>query len=813
MITADIREHNDQAEWQKSLSRVIKQGTGVILLLDAVDEMKSQEREDFLNYLEHMSDSIPGPVQDVNIVALVVSSRPGVELPNWIPLKMAKVKNADHVLQTLCANNTPVLERASLLQQNFKFPQTLFWYSLLAIEARRLDPDRPLANSQFDFLGEMLLQSIKVMQQKKGSLDDDQQDILSEDPTVLLQVAALVAYIAKRLGTTKIIDIEPYLSSLILTSSFPPSLYQASGEIIKKLLPFYQFCHCCYSCAEDSTDKFVKFDHQIIWDYLTADFIVKTIVKKSHPSLLIQLDQMEAVNFEWRKYIELSGLPNSEWAQPLHLVAEVLPVTQFTTIIKGCDEQQAIAWVTQIINHPRCSDVADRSLSYVKLFVSCLFNASKKSAFKASETHQQKKLKETNGVEKPDDDELTVIGFDLALKLFGQPAKGQFNFEEICTYKSLAQFLNEIALRGRNREFVKLFVQKFDSNEPREPEELISFVKQIRSDFDIQLLMEGLFYRMSSKCAEEILDHPMRQAIHKIFAQVIKEDRCFDFLLEKLANMDDASVQASAMTILMSFPTLNVENIRRMLSMIQLNDEQQRVITALPRQLPLEVFDDMKNLILTCESTLWSQMIFAFERFSQESQECYDKFFALFDYFKTYIIAKRKFTQPEVKLTSDQIAKLTRLYQDPAAFYQQSLEEYEIKGVRNCVVQVVQLQELTEEQKKFFDLLPKPRPPPSRRFKFGGKLYEADTIENYLQSFCSSPITKEQVILLGHRYLPYYGKTHLDLQAMLLTMSNFSDDAGACTSNARTYRGAVPNSPLPDHSRNHHDRRFLQRIF
>lgn len=60
MLTADIREPPKQREWQENLTRVIQQGTGVILLLDAVDEMRSEEREAFLHFLNGTLLNIPG---------------------------------------------------------------------------------------------------------------------------------------------------------------------------------------------------------------------------------------------------------------------------------------------------------------------------------------------------------------------------------------------------------------------------------------------------------------------------------------------------------------------------------------------------------------------------------------------------------------------------------------------------------------------------------------------------------------------------------------------------------------------------------
>ncbi len=666
-------------------------------------------------------------------------------------LKMRKIKDSNTTLRTLCADDS-AFEQAKALQQNFRFPQTLFWYSLLAIEARTIDPRKHLASSQFDFLGGLLLQSIKVTQQKKVSLDEDQRELLEEDPTALLQVAALIAYLAKVLGTTRVTEIEPYLSSLIITSNFPLSFYRASGAIIQKLLPVYQFCHYADWDSNDEADGFIKFDHQIIWDYLTADFIVKTIVKKNYPSLLAQLDLHDTLKFNWQKFVEYS-----EWTQPLHLVADALSVMQLITMMKSYDEQQAIEWISDVLKHPRNRDVTARSQAYVKLVVSCLYNASNKSIHPASETHQRKKIKETTQLN--DTDQLTSLCFDLALKLFGQPITGQLFFDDINQYKPFSLFLKEITPRNRDQEFVDLVIKKFESNEKRVPKELISMIRHIHlhSDFNDQVLMERLFQRLSSKCAVELVDHPIRRAIYEIFTDVFKEDCCFEFLLERLANTEDVAIQASAMIVFSFFPTLRLDRVQRMIRMIKPSEEQQRVITALPKTLPLAVFDDLLRLALQCESLLWTEIMQAFERIVDETQECYDKFFGLFDYFKTYLIAKRVLTRAQVKLSSAQIDRLASIYQDPAAFYQSQyqLEQYDIKSVRTCISAVAQLQQLTEEQKRFFDLLPKL---PPNRFRIAQVDYEAASIENYIQSFCSGPITQTQVILLQRYYMPYYGE-------------------------------------------------------
>ncbi len=60
MITADIRDQSRQQEWRESLTRVIQQGSHVVLLIDAVDEMKTVEREEFLYYIDSMLPTIPG---------------------------------------------------------------------------------------------------------------------------------------------------------------------------------------------------------------------------------------------------------------------------------------------------------------------------------------------------------------------------------------------------------------------------------------------------------------------------------------------------------------------------------------------------------------------------------------------------------------------------------------------------------------------------------------------------------------------------------------------------------------------------------
>jgi hypothetical protein len=65
MATADIRTEADQQEWKECLSQVIQHGTGVVLLLDAADEMTSVERDDFLQHIKYMTQDIPGTQQAI----------------------------------------------------------------------------------------------------------------------------------------------------------------------------------------------------------------------------------------------------------------------------------------------------------------------------------------------------------------------------------------------------------------------------------------------------------------------------------------------------------------------------------------------------------------------------------------------------------------------------------------------------------------------------------------------------------------------------------------------------------------------------
>jgi hypothetical protein len=758
MATADIRTEADQQEWKECLSQVIQHGTGVVLLLDAADEMTSVERDDFLQHIKYMTQDIPGQVDDVNIVALVLSSRPGVTLPTtddvqWTTLKMAKVKNSDYVLRTLCEKTEMQLERAKSMQQSFKFPQTLFWYSLLAIEARTIDSTKPLATSQFDFLGGLLLRSIKVTQEKRASFDDDQRELLNEDPTLLLHIAALVAYLAKTLGTSRMSQIEKYLSSLIQRSSFPPAFSNAAGSIIKKLLPLYQFCHCCYSCTQNSSYKFVQFDHQIIWDYLAADFIVKTVVQKSYYSLWEHLNEEEDLRFDWTKSVKSTASQNSEWTQTLHLVADALTTMQLVTLMKDCDEMQAVTWLSTVRDHPRCRDVTNPSMEFVKLVLSSLFNSSRKSV--SNPTHQRKKLKDV-----PDqwleEDDVTNVGFDLAIKLFQQPILGQALLNDVCQFKSLSLLLDELRCRDRHQEFLTLLVQKFEMNEFSTSEELTSLVNQLSDSDYLPFIMDGLFYRLSSKCAEEAPGHPVRDFIHNIFVDVFKEERCADYLIELLKSADSPT-QASASAVLSCFETLSNERIKRMFSMITPAHNYQRVINALPEVLPLELFDDLKEIALQSDS----YMYFIYHAFNRFGPESYDKFVALFDHYQTYVIAKLKLSDKrDLKLSEQQISRLATIYSDPAAFYQRQLDNDDISGIKSCVVQVLQFQELKHEYKVLFNLLPKPkRPPPKRQIQIGDKHYEAAPIEEYMQTFCSGPVTEEQVMLLRVYYLPYYVTT------------------------------------------------------
>lgn len=60
MITADIRDEAGQREWRANLSRLIQESRGVILLIDAVDEMTSLERSEFMNDIAYKMHNVPG---------------------------------------------------------------------------------------------------------------------------------------------------------------------------------------------------------------------------------------------------------------------------------------------------------------------------------------------------------------------------------------------------------------------------------------------------------------------------------------------------------------------------------------------------------------------------------------------------------------------------------------------------------------------------------------------------------------------------------------------------------------------------------
>jgi AMMECR1 domain-containing protein len=82
---------------------------------------------------------------EVHLVALVVSSRPGLTLPThsaespWTQLEMLEHNDSEAVLLKLCGENRRTFERAMELCSTFKFPKYIFWYSLLVIEAESMD--------------------------------------------------------------------------------------------------------------------------------------------------------------------------------------------------------------------------------------------------------------------------------------------------------------------------------------------------------------------------------------------------------------------------------------------------------------------------------------------------------------------------------------------------------------------------------------------------------------------------------------------------------------------------------------------------
>lgn len=62
MHTAEVKNIEDQQKWCQNLEEMIKQGTGIVLLIDALDEMKSRDREEFLKHIEFLTANLPGKV-------------------------------------------------------------------------------------------------------------------------------------------------------------------------------------------------------------------------------------------------------------------------------------------------------------------------------------------------------------------------------------------------------------------------------------------------------------------------------------------------------------------------------------------------------------------------------------------------------------------------------------------------------------------------------------------------------------------------------------------------------------------------------
>jgi hypothetical protein len=60
MHTAEVKNIEDQQLWCQNLEATIKNGTGIVLLIDAVDEMKSRDREEFLKHIHFLTANIPG---------------------------------------------------------------------------------------------------------------------------------------------------------------------------------------------------------------------------------------------------------------------------------------------------------------------------------------------------------------------------------------------------------------------------------------------------------------------------------------------------------------------------------------------------------------------------------------------------------------------------------------------------------------------------------------------------------------------------------------------------------------------------------
>jgi hypothetical protein len=552
-------------------------------------------------------------------VALVVSSRPGLTLPtdseelSWLQLELIEHDDSEHVLQILCEPESAVYKKALELCEHYQFPKYLFWYSLLVIEAETMDANSTLTASQFDFLGGLLLRSIRTTKDKKISLDTDQSAMLNEDTTYLLLIAGLIAYIGKVRQITKIADLEQELSFLMTDMSFPKSIIDCRGSVIKKLLPVLQFCHCCTSCTEDSEDKLIVFDHQIVFDYLVASFIIK-IVRQTHPSLRQQITANPSFAFDWQHYVKDTVRYDSEWLQVMHLIADALPVGDFITTIKQCSLREAEAWLSNIANHPRCHDIEDPTFAYIKLIVSCLFNASRKSVSTAKTCHKNKKSKKESS---HSDNSATLLSFEVLTKLFSQPVIGQLIIEEICQIKSFSLLFTELMQRNLHDRFTQIFIDKFNahSSEQRMPEELVTlgirFFNIGNSEIN-SAIQDGLFNRLSSRCATEPVSSPMTRAIHNFFRKI----QDFDYLIEKLASDDELEV-ASAIPILLGFKTYRTMyfiQIDALLMEIAQNQSlpPDEVISRLP------VYPSVLNALLACGSLTWLEIKHACRYFDNE---------------------------------------------------------------------------------------------------------------------------------------------------------------------------------------------------
>lgn len=694
---------------------------------------------------------------EVHLVALVVSSRPGLTLPThsaespWTQLEMLEHNDSEAVLLKLCGENRRTFERAMELCSTFKFPKYIFWYSLLVIEAESMDPTKSLATSQFDFLGGLLLRSIKVTKDKRASLDSDQSAVLNEDATYLLHLVGLIAYISKALGTTNISELEQNISLLITDMSFPKSIIESRGSIIKKLLPVLQFCHCCSTCRDDSLDKFIAFDHQIVYDYLVANFMTKTILKQSHPSLIGQLIANPVLALDWRQYIQDTVQYDSKWIQVMHLIADALPVSSFITTIRSCSEDEAKVWINSVLNHPKCRDISNPTLSFVKMLISCIFNASRKSIISPANLKKKQKYDKVNH-----DDNLTKLAFELALKVFKQPLIGQLIMSDICQFKSISLLYNEFKTRSLDQLFVDVLIDKFNMTEQRYPKELVSIIKQLHN-VDVKMLMERLFFRLSSRCADEVVNNPVRQAIHHIFIEIFKEDLCADYLIEKLHSNNELE-EASAMAVLSSFEKLHLDRVKKIIELIKPLEVHQRAITALPKKLPFDVFDDLVHLLLECPSTLWMQIWHALWSIDDESDECCSKFFSLFFNIKTYLIAITKFRDnPNMQMTEDQVKLLIEFHNNPHAFFdeQQMKENYiSINNLKKGIASALRHQALHQEQKELLGLVPEPwqRTNNSPNLSLRQRV---PTLSPQLQSVNVVIPSREEFIMLLQSYIPF----------------------------------------------------------